>query len=105
MSAPTFAFTARLLESYTGATPPEPGSWFITHLLGGPAAGTYTEVQFDGTQLDDRVLEQVVREVAGQLYGIAYAFTYRPEQYFDAIARHGLRLRERVLVEGIEVWS
>lgn len=87
--------------------PPAPSSWFITHGLGGPAEGTFTEVEFDaGEPVNlEHIIEPVVREVAVQLYGTAWAFTYRPTEFADAIARHGLRRRERVVVAGIEVLS
>lgn len=87
-------------------------SWFITHGLGKPAGGTFTEVVIDGTPEDDdgaplpvEVVEQLVREIAVQLYGTAWAFTYRPDQYADAIGRHGMRRRELVLVDALEVLS
>lgn len=105
-------FAARLDPSNTG--PDWSGSWFITHGLGKPAAGTYTEVAFtieepsdsqEQIVQDERVLEEVVRQVATQLYGTAWAFTYRPDQYEDAIARWGLRRRERVIVTSIEVYQ
>ena len=113
MTAPALHVSATLLDSYTGATPPEPGSWFITHPLGQPAGGTYTEVRLPDEVLTalvhatplrvDTVLERAVHEVAGQLYGTAYAFTYRPDQYAEAIERFGLRLRERVEITTLEV--
>lgn len=116
MSAPTgFAldFTARLdLDADDDVTP---SSWFITHGSGKPAQGTYTEVRFGPDALAELlvlpyplepgpVLEQLVREVAVQLYGTAYAFTYPPEQRDDAIDRWALRRREVVVVHDLEAW-
>lgn len=89
-----------------------PGSWFITHGLGKPAANTYTEVAFGENALIDpqgeawpeHILDRAVLEVAGQLYGRAYAFHYRPDQFADSIERYGLRRRERVVITSIEAW-
>lgn len=84
-----------------------PGSWYVTHPLGGPAAGTFTEVAFDPwlPAQPDAVLDEVVHRVAVDLYGRAWAFTYRPDQYEQAIGRHGMRRRERVIVTRINVWT
>ncbi|MDP5182138.1 hypothetical protein QOZ88_05775 [Blastococcus sp. BMG 814] len=85
-----------------------PNDWTVTFGFGKPAAGMYTAVHFAEVphlSLPERVLEEVVRRVAVDLYGTAWAFTYRPEQYADAIARWGLRRRERVVVTSIEVWE
>lgn len=91
-------------------------SWFITHGFGKPAAGTYTEVAFDEGAVDPlqthlehaeilRVLDAVVRGVAVQLYGTAFAFIYGPSEYTDAVARFELRRRERAYVTMIGVHS
>jgi hypothetical protein len=89
-----------------GTVKPPPGAWFVTHPLGKPAAGTYTEVAFTQTVLDQQhppeVLEQVVRDVAAELYGNAWAFHYRPADYEQAIERYAMRRRERVVVTAIE---
>jgi hypothetical protein len=119
VTAPVINYEARLQPiGWHLHDRPAPGSWFITHGLGEPAAGTYTEVAFAPGVLErvvlvgeqayavgKRLLEEVVRQVAVALYGTAWAFTYRPDQYEDAIARHGLRRRERVIVTSIEVWA
>ena len=107
-------YAARLQPAgeVASSLPPHPSSWFITHALGGPANGTYTEVSFVEVDLAplvasplyvESILDAVVRHLATELYGRAWAFHYRPEQYADSIARHGTIRRERVLVEGIEV--
>jgi len=85
------------------------GSWFITFGLGRPAASTYTEVVLAPSvreaDLPEAVLEVVVRGVAAELYGSAYAFMYRPEQYESAIGRFSMRRRERVAVIAVEVYE
>ncbi len=103
-------YAARLQPAgeVASSLPPHPSSWFITHALGGPANGTYTEVMIepdagDAAPLPEHIVDAVVRHLATELYGRAWAFHYRPEQYADSIARHGTIRRERVLVEGIEV--
>lgn len=93
------------------ATSPDPhaSSWFVTHGLGRPAGGTYTEVQIEpdagpnAAPLPEHVVDAVVRQVAVELYSDRWAFLYRPDQYADAIRRHGMARREVVVVEGIEV--
>lgn len=113
---PRVRFIAKLtpIDQFVTGVAPEPNSWFITHPLGKPAGGTYTEVTFTDAALNglDRdhartpaVLEQVVREVAAELYGTAWAFIYGPEQHPDAIARFESPRREHVLVELVEVFS
>lgn len=85
-----------------------PGSWFITHGLGTPAAGTYTEVAFPSQlpyRADPVVAEEAVRQIADQLYGNRWAFIYPPEGRQDAIDRWKLKRRERVVVTEIRVWS
>lgn len=107
MTAPSLTYEARLDPSHTG--PDWAGSWYITHGLGRPAAGTYTEIAFvtdvQVTDHPDPVLEEVVRRVAVDLYETAWAYVYSPDQYEDAIARWALRRRERVIVTAIDVWS
>lgn len=102
---PQLTYEARLDPSSTG--PDWAGSWFVTFGSGKPAQGTYTEVAFVGFDRaqTERVLEEVVRRAALDLYGTAWAFTYRPDQYEHAIAKYGLRRRERVIVTAIDVWS
>jgi hypothetical protein len=110
--APAPSIHASLVPEVSEHAANLPGSWFLTHGLGKPAALTYTEVAFsaealidpDGKPWPEHVLDRAVLEVAGQLYGRAYAFHYRPDQYADAIERHGLRRRERVIVTSIEVY-
>lgn len=107
---PTLNLRASLDPSNTG--PDWAGSWFITHGFGKPAAGTYTEVALgDNARIDpegqpwpEHVIDQAVREVAGQLYGTAWAFHYRPDQAADAIYSYGIRRRERVIITSIEAW-
>lgn len=106
---------ARLSTSRDLHDRPNPNSWFITHGLGGPAGGTYTEVVLplvedgDGAPLPDaeqqRIAEPLVRLVAVGLYGTAWAFLYPPREYADAIERHRMRLREVVIVDDVEVQS
>lgn len=107
VTAPPALTYAAHLDFALPAGPDSYGSWSITFGLGKSAQGTYTEVAFtrDVDRHPERVLEEVVRRVAVDLYGTAWAFTYRPEQYAEAIARWGLRRRERVLVTSIEVWE
>jgi hypothetical protein len=100
---PEIMYDARLESLEQQPLDPAPTSWFITHELGGPAAGTFTEVAFDDTRHPDTVLEPVVRLVAVELYGTRWAFLYPPEQYAGAIGRHSMRRRELVVVSGIEV--
>ncbi len=106
-TVPELGYDARLDPLGAGDT--WPSSWSISHLLGGPATGTYTEVALAPAVRDaghpDQVLEEVVRRVAVDLYGTAWAYVYPPEQFADAIARWGLRRRERVVVTAVVVWS
>jgi hypothetical protein len=82
-----------------------PGSWFITHRLGGPARNTYTEVAFDAPPPDPLIAQEIVRRVAIDLYGTSWAFHYRPDSFEDAIGRWDMRRRERVVVTRIEVFE
>lgn len=106
---PVVHYEARLVPFADGAehAAVQPGSWFITFGFGKPAASTYTEVVLAPAVLDqpDAVVEEAVRGVARDLYGTAWAFTYRPEQYADAVERHGVRRRERVAITELEVWE
>lgn len=110
---PTLSLDARLVPEVSEHAADLPGSWFITHGAGKPAQNTYTEVAFapdalsdeDGAPYPEHVLDQAVRAVAGQLYGTAWAFHYRPDQADDAIRRWSLRRRERVVITDLEVWS
>lgn len=105
--------TAYLVPEVDPAAANLPGSWYITHGLGKPAQGTYTEVAFgdnalidpDGQPWPEVVLDAAVRTVAIQLYGTSWAFQYRPDQYAVAIGEHGLRRRERVTITNLEVWE
>lgn len=122
MSAPAqLNVAARLvLAGDEAETPLRPTSWFITHPIGKPAEGTFTEVAFADDVLEqlaelhdehvvERLLDETVRVVAVQLYGTAWAFHYRPEQYRDSVHGDGRwpapRRREAVLVSALEVWS
>lgn len=51
----------------------------------------------------ERVLDEAVRAVALELYGQAWAFHYPPDQYADAIERHGVKRRERVAITALAV--
>lgn len=86
-----------------------PDSWFITHGLGGPAAGMFTEVRFiyPSPEQPEHVLDEIVRKVAFACYGTSWAFHYRPNQYKQAIQneRFSLTRREVVIVSSIEVWD
>jgi hypothetical protein len=118
VTAPPHVGYAATLQpiGWHGYDAPRSGSWSVTHPLGKPAGGTYTEVAFDPgcvarltrdlTPADMlRVLDEVVRLVAGDLYGIRWAFHYPPEQYADAIERHRMRRRELVIVTAIDVYD
>lgn len=105
VTAQEIGYDAHLVAAVDEHAADLPGSWFITHPLGGPAAGTYTEVAIEGAErLPERVADEVVRRVAIDLYGTRWAFHYRPDQYAGAIGRWGMRRRERVTVTGVEVW-
>lgn len=85
-------------------------SWCITFGFGKPAGGMFTEVAMpdftdDWTPLAREVQAEVVRRVAIDLYGTAWAFHYGPEQYDGSIAQYGMTLREHVTVTSVEVWS
>jgi hypothetical protein len=107
----TIHHEARLLPFTDGAehAAVQPGSWFITHPLGKPAGNTYTEViitpAVQAEEHPEHVIDAVVRRVADELYGRAWAFHYRPEQYADSIERWGMTRRERVAVTSVEVWT
>jgi len=89
--------------------------WYVTHGLGTPAGGTYTEVAFarhtplatgiPPAEQSREVLEQVVRSSIRELYGNRWAFHYPPEEYGEAIGRWQLSLRERLVVTHIEWWE
>jgi hypothetical protein len=113
---PAFDYRARLVQPAELADIPTlPGAWSITHPLGRPAGGTYTEVAFADEALDElvhatpqqveAVCEEVTRRVAVDLYGTAWAFTYRPDQYADAIERHHVRRRELVIVTALTLYA
>jgi hypothetical protein len=94
-------------------------SWYVTHPLGKPAGGTYSELAFTQAALDSvtysdhvaprgrlearAVFDELVRRIVVDLYGSAWAFTYPPEQFADAIERHGMRRRELVIVTYVDV--
>lgn len=83
-----------------------PSSWFITHGLGTPAAGMFTEVTFPEGTADLSIQEQaeIVRTVAAQVYGNRWAFHYPPDDYHDVIENYSLVRRERITITGIEVY-
>lgn len=109
---PRFDYVAHLADFVPDLIDVGP-PWYITHPLGRPAGGTYTEVAFSRTarfaaarhERPDAVLEEVVRRVAVDLYGTAWAFTYRPDQYDDAIGRWQMRRRERVVVTVLNLYT
>lgn len=99
---PVLDYEARLDEDPIG---PWAGSWSITFGLGGPAQRSYTEVAFRGQlqELPASVQDEVVRRVAADLYGTAWASLYPPEQHAAKVARYGMNRRERVVVTRVEV--
>jgi hypothetical protein len=124
---PTVSFDAKLLPAEQlvdeNLLAPLATSWTVTFGLGGPAAGTYTEVRFPAAVLDaeggarefvagaadpayelERLLDDLVRRVAEETYGRSWAFHYRPEQYEQSVARWNTRRREVVVVERLEVY-
>lgn len=116
MSAATHRLVWQAKLDLDTAEDVSPSSWSITHGLGKPAEGTFTEVAFGpdvnaellmlpGTLEPHIVADQLVREVAAALYGTAYAFVYPPEQYDEAVARWALRRRELVVVTSLEVFA
>lgn len=87
---------------------PAPGAWAITHQLGSPAGGTHTEVVLaddTATGLPEHLADDLVRKIAGDLYGRAWAFHYRPEQVPEQVLKYGSRVRERVEVTAVKVWT
>jgi hypothetical protein len=114
MSSYVASLAARNGPPYGGK--PSPLSWFITFGLGGPAGGTYTEVEFtpecvarleaEATDPGDLsgLLDETVRQIACDLYGTAWAFDYRPDQYAGSIERFPVRLREHALVTEVSRW-
>lgn len=106
MTDSTVRFDAKL--DPLASTNIEPRSWFITHALGGPAAGMFTEVRFGfpkDVDVPEPVLDDIVRKVAHDLYGNKWAFHYRPDQYETSIQtdRWELTRREVVVVTDIEM--
>jgi hypothetical protein len=106
-AAPEVGYAARLVPLPREGAAPDPSSWFITHPLGGPAGGTYTEVVIEAgpEPAPEHVVDEVVRRIARDLYGDRWAAHYAPTEYAHVVKRYGMRRRERVLVQGIEVYS
>lgn len=113
---PVIDYAAKLAERRPMHDRPNLSSWFVTFGFGKPAENTYTEVRFtdealgrvEGTTNDthpEHVLDAVVRRVAVDLYGTAWAFHYRPAEFPSAIEQYGVRLREVVEVSSIEVYA
>lgn len=110
---PTINYDARLAAPDRTARPggrSESHSWFITFGFGKPAQRTFTEVVLpdftdDGQPLTDAVKDALVRKVAADLYGTAWAFHYRPEQAEEALWRYDVRIREHVTVTSVEVYQ
>jgi hypothetical protein len=100
------SFAARVLPAGPGISS---GAWAITHTLGSPAGGMHTFVSFvDGTLAeleDERIIDDIVRQVANELYARTWAFHYRPERVVDSVLAYGSVLRERVEVSAVEVWT
>lgn len=83
-----------------------PRSWFITFGVSSPARGMFTEVAITGNDdFDSETLDRVVRAIAVELYGTAWAFHYPPDDYESAIERYNLVRREKVVVARVEAWS
>jgi len=102
-------WTARLQVSVPDTEVNESLLWYVTHGLGGILAFTYTEVAFAldlvPEELPAEVLDTVVRGVARELYGDRWSMCYPPEQYDEAIGRHGMELRERVVIVSLDWWE
>lgn len=109
----TINYAARLAEPDRTARPggrSEHRSWYITFGFGKPAERTFTEVVLpdftdDGEPLPEHIKDDLVRRIAADLYGTAWAFHYRPDQAQDALWRYDVRLREHVTVTSVEVWT
>lgn len=85
-------------------------SWFVTFGLGKMAGGTFTEVVVpdfadDGQPLTREAKAALVRRVAVDLYGTAWAFAYGPDEAARAIWQYEMRIREHVTVTSVELWS
>lgn len=109
MHTATLHVEGRLVPDVDAHAANLPGSWFVTFGLGKPAANTYTEIaltpEVQAAGHPEHVIDAAVREVIDALYGRAWAFHYRPDQYADAIERHGSRRRERAVITALEVWE
>jgi hypothetical protein len=84
------------------------GAWAITHPLGMPAGGTHTEVAFvddTSTELPERLVDDLVRQIGNRMYPGSWAFHYRPNRVPDAVLQYGSLLRERIEVSAVEVWD
>jgi len=110
----TLSYAARLAEPDRHARPggrSESRSWFISFGFGKPAQSTFTEVVLpdfadDGQPLTDEMKRELVRKIALDLYGTAWAFHYGPREAQDSIWRFpGMRLREHVTVTSVEVFE
>lgn len=109
----TVNYEARLAEPDPAARPGgrrAHASWFITFGFGKPAQRTFTEVVLpdftdSGEPLTERIKDELVRHIANDLYGTAWAFHYRPDQADDALWKYDVRLREHVTVTAVEVWA
>lgn len=96
-------FEAKLLISGQYSLRNSVESWYVTHGLGTPAAGTYTEVRVEQSGASPEEVESVVRQVINDLYGSHWAFIYPPADYERCIGRFGMKLRERVLITRITI--
>jgi hypothetical protein len=56
-------------------------------------------------ELPERLVDDLVRQIANRMYPSVWAFHYRPERVPDSVLRHGSQLRERVEVSEVEVWQ
>lgn len=85
---------------------PTPGAWAITHQIGSVANGTHTEVAFvDDTTavLPERLVDDMVRQIAGLVYPGRWAFHYRPQEVAGSVLAYGTRVRERIEVSAVQV--
>lgn len=116
LAQPIGSAEARLVVR-AGPTPrPGPLVWAITHGLGTVAGGTHTEVSIDPGAVDPlqthldrdriaRLLDDLVRSVAREAYGTRWSFHYRPDEVDASVLAFGSKVRERIEVTAIELWS
>lgn len=93
---PNLVVTVRV--NLDASVPRDPRSWSITHGIGTPAAGTYTEVVLPEALPDDVDPGELVQHAAFETYGRAWAFDYPPERFDECVGRWGAVRRERIVV-------